>query len=131
MEMTYGGALVMPSSYAMMDEEEMTYLEGGLSLGYKWYYRQKVGAALSAAYIKEQYNWDNISVFDLAAEIFTHAVAYYDFGLLLAVARELGYATSLANSILGGIDVENSLDTKTIKGVKRYYFYRAVYVAFN
>lgn len=29
MEMTYGGALVMPSSYAMMDEEEMTYLEGG------------------------------------------------------------------------------------------------------
>lgn len=29
MEMTYGGALVMPSSYAMMDEEEMMYLEGG------------------------------------------------------------------------------------------------------
>ena len=27
--MTYGGALVMPSSYAMMDEEEMMYLEGG------------------------------------------------------------------------------------------------------
>ena len=32
MEMTYGGALVMPSSYAMMDEEEMTYLEGGAKL---------------------------------------------------------------------------------------------------
>lgn len=29
MEMTYGGALVMPSSYVMMDEEEMMYLEGG------------------------------------------------------------------------------------------------------
>lgn len=29
MEMTYGGALVMPSSYAMMDEEEMMYVEGG------------------------------------------------------------------------------------------------------
>ena len=29
MEMTYGGALVMPNSYAMMDEEEMMYLEGG------------------------------------------------------------------------------------------------------
>ena len=29
MEMTYGGALVLPSSYAMMDEEEMMYLEGG------------------------------------------------------------------------------------------------------
>lgn len=29
MEMTYGGALVMPSSYAMMDEDEMEYLNGG------------------------------------------------------------------------------------------------------
>ena len=32
MEMTYGGALVMPSSYAMMDEEEMMYVEGGADI---------------------------------------------------------------------------------------------------
>lgn len=130
MEMTYGGALVMPSSYAMMDEEEMMYLDGGLNLDYKWYYQDKIGAAIGAAAIKEKYNWNNISTFDLAAEIFTHAIAYYDFGLLLAVAKGLGFATSIANSILGGIDVENKLDTKTICGVKRYYFYRAIYAAF-
>ena len=29
MEMCYDGALVMPSNYAIMDEEEMTYVEGG------------------------------------------------------------------------------------------------------
>ena len=29
MEMCYDGALVMPSSYAMMEEEEMSYVEGG------------------------------------------------------------------------------------------------------
>lgn len=29
MEMCYDGALVMPSSYAVMDEEEMYYVEGG------------------------------------------------------------------------------------------------------
>lgn len=29
MEMCYDGALVMPSSYAMMNEEEMTYVDGG------------------------------------------------------------------------------------------------------
>lgn len=29
MEMCYDGALVMPSSYAVMSEEEMTYVEGG------------------------------------------------------------------------------------------------------
>lgn len=32
MEMTYDGMLVMPSSYAVMDEEEMTYVEGGGTL---------------------------------------------------------------------------------------------------
>lgn len=29
MEMTYDGALVMPSNFTLMNEEEMTYLEGG------------------------------------------------------------------------------------------------------
>ncbi len=31
MEMCYDGALVMPSSYALMDEDEMCYVEGGIS----------------------------------------------------------------------------------------------------
>ena len=29
MEMSYGGALVMPKSYAVMDQDEMCYVEGG------------------------------------------------------------------------------------------------------
>lgn len=37
MQMCYDGALVMPSSYAVMDEEEMTYVEGG---GTKKYYNK-------------------------------------------------------------------------------------------
>ena len=32
MEMCYDGALVMPSSYAVMSEEEMTYVEGGFAI---------------------------------------------------------------------------------------------------
>lgn len=34
MEMCYEGALVMPSSYAVMNEEEMTYVEGGIRKTY-------------------------------------------------------------------------------------------------
>ena len=41
MEMCYDGALVMPSNYAVMDEEEMTYVEGGLKVS-SWV----VGAAI-------------------------------------------------------------------------------------
>lgn len=29
MEMTYDGAMVMPASFVVVDEEEMTYLDGG------------------------------------------------------------------------------------------------------
>lgn len=29
MDMSYDGTLVLPSSYAVMDEEEMSYVEGG------------------------------------------------------------------------------------------------------
>ena len=32
MEMCYDGVLVMPSNYAVMDEEEMTYVEGGIDI---------------------------------------------------------------------------------------------------
>lgn len=32
MEMCYDGVLVMPSSYAIMDEEEMMYVDGGLAI---------------------------------------------------------------------------------------------------
>ena len=37
MEMCYDGALVMPSSYAVMDEEEMMYVEGGMKASAKWW----------------------------------------------------------------------------------------------
>ena len=57
MEMTYGGALVMPSSYAMMDEEEMMYLEGATasnwvsysSVSYAYSYHCNAGTFLQIA----------------------------------------------------------------------------------
>ena len=37
MVMTYDEALVMPSSYALMEQEEMTYVEGGGTPTIQWY----------------------------------------------------------------------------------------------
>ena len=37
MEMCYDGALVMPNNYAIVDEEEMTYVDGGASIKPRWY----------------------------------------------------------------------------------------------
>ncbi|MEE1281542.1 MAG: hypothetical protein UHK60_04705 [Acutalibacteraceae bacterium] len=128
MEMSYNGALVMPSNYVVVDANEMEYLDGGLTLSYKWSYSTKIGATNKAIALKNSKKWNNISTYDLAAEIYTHAFAYYNFGLFLVAARSLGFGTSVANSILGGIDVENKLDTKNLAGgVKRYQFYRAFF----
>ncbi len=46
MEMCYDGALVMPSSYSVMNEEEMTYVEGGNG----WYNSTAfIGSAIDVA----------------------------------------------------------------------------------
>lgn len=45
MEMCYDGALVMPSSYAVMDNDEMTYVEGGW---FSWSQVKKFGSAVVA-----------------------------------------------------------------------------------
>lgn len=37
MEMCYDGALVMPNNYAVVDEEEMTYVDGGVDASIKWW----------------------------------------------------------------------------------------------
>ena len=53
MEMCYDATLVMPSSYAVMDEEEMMYVEGGWCIenklwGYNIYLTHKERQLLSA-----------------------------------------------------------------------------------
>ena len=47
MEMCYDGALVMPSSYAVMDENEMMYLEGGVKVS-TWIASAAIDIAVTA-----------------------------------------------------------------------------------
>ena len=49
MELCYDGALVLPSSYAVMDEEEMTYTEGGGSRTYRGNQGWAAAVALTSA----------------------------------------------------------------------------------
>lgn len=58
MEMTYDGMLVMPSSYAVMDEEEMTYVEGG---GTKTYYNKASTLKNTCNLLKNAWQIQNIA----------------------------------------------------------------------
>ena len=57
MEMCYDGALVMPSSYAVMNEEEMTYVEGG---GTKTYYNKASTLKNTCSLLKEAWTVQNL-----------------------------------------------------------------------
>lgn len=66
MEMTYDGMLVMPSNYSVMDEEEMTYVDGGIAVesvlgmmaavGFQYEGCYRVGQRLGYKYTKKQYS---------------------------------------------------------------------------
>lgn len=89
------------------------YVEGGLSLTQKRAYLNKISCWTKADDIKDAYGWTKISTYELAAEIYSHAYAYYNAGALLAIAGKLGidkaasYLTSLKK-----IDVENGRDSR-------------------
>ena len=129
MELCYDGALVMPSSYAVMNEEEMSYVEGGEKYGYSVTYLTRTGAMCKALKIINEKKWSNIKCYDLAAEIYTHAFAYYNGKHFLTVLTSLGVksAAEFLGSLVNGIDVQNGLDTKKFKGIPRYKIYSWVF----
>ncbi len=76
MEMSYDGALVMPSSYAVMDEEEMMYVEGG---------EESVCIDIVAGMLDQNYclqiakdytEVTGMSQLRIAMEIYAHAVLF-------------------------------------------------------
>ncbi len=49
MEMCYDGALIMPKNYAVVNEEEMTYVDGGFDWDRFWDGVASVGCAVATA----------------------------------------------------------------------------------
>ncbi len=130
MEMIYDGVLVMPSSCTIMDEEEMIYVEGGKKYGYSISYLTRTGAMWKAAKILKENGWTKISCYDLAAEIYSHAFAFYNAGgfLLTLSKMGIGKANDMLKSLTNGIDVENGLDTKKFQGIPRYKIFKNLFV---
>ena len=124
----------MPISYSLMDAEEMVYIDGGVTIDYNPSLGTKVGAMAYAAAYKIANGWNNISIYDLGAEIFFHAYLYYRgasvVGSLLSnVGGKIGeFGSSIAESIGNGIDVVDGRDTKKEFGIERWAIYDAFYL---
>lgn len=94
MEMCYNGALMMPSSYAMMDEEEMMYVDGGWS------------GSVFAANLKGAYNnYKTAKKALLAGGLTLGAIAKTASSTVTAIYMSYGAAITGTAAAIGGFVV--------------------------
>lgn len=110
--MSYTAALKMPSSYAVMNEEEMTYLEGGgiRIPNSRAYLNKSACQQLAAEYVRYGVVTGMTSL-EVAQEIYAHAYVYYNWQVL----KHIPIASSIYKSAADGIDLENEGDTPVRK----------------
>jgi hypothetical protein len=92
---TYNNTLVMPKNYAVVNENEMTYVDGGTQVAVN-------AAMLTKAYclaIAPKYCTGFMNYFAVAKEIHAHAVLYYGSLAASAVAKLAGVNISVVNYI--------------------------------
>ena len=97
----------MPISYYMMDEEEMTYTNGGINIGMSTAYLDKNICNEQAKGLIRTYGWKDVSALQLAKEIYGHAIVYYKFSLLEKIP---GLNTEVYQHAADGVDVKNQVD---------------------
>ena len=103
MEMCYDGALVMPSNYALMSEDEMTYVEGGMKAWQKAAIIAGVVAAGVGLVVALSYGqiW-------IGAKIMQVAIGTY--------VRDLG-AKAVATVVAGSLGVSVGICTAAVTAI--------------
>lgn len=111
MDMCYGGALVMPNNYAVMNEEEMAYVEGGnASLPMKRTYLRKSTCTATASGLYYSKQVTGMSIQEIAEEIYAHAVLFYNAANTNVTAVNVAVVVYIMQHA-GVIDIENGGDT--------------------
>lgn len=97
MKMCYARELAMPSSYAVMDEREMTYTEGGIEIAVsRGLLNKNECSKLGMVYGPQV----GLSSDRVAKEIYAHAVLYYASSASMAfMARTLGTGMGIGTDI--------------------------------
>ena len=99
MDMSYDGTLVMPSSYALMDEEEMMYVEGGKIVTYSVKYISSKTCGVAAGYLT-------------AGVVIADLVKKFHWSLTIAaVVLGLGAAIMTIAAAKGGITLQQMYNT--------------------
>lgn len=101
-----------------MNESTKKYL----NLKMKAKYYKKAECVKAAEEIAEKKQITGMSIRQLAAEIYTHALVYYNFPILPDAIRNTKFAQRAFRSAANGIDLEDGGDT-----LKRRVCYSLIY----
>ena len=123
MVMSFNEALIMPSNYAVMSEDEMCYVEGGshnvtLNKGYLI----KNNCLAEAGKLLERHMISGMTKLQIAKEIYAHAVVKYALEALPKSVREMSGVKGIYSSAADGAYIADGGDTAT-----RQAFYNAVW----
>lgn len=119
MQMIYNGVLKMPQNYAVMNETEMMYTEGGvLRVGMRPFFVNKDKCQEYAAGYLRIGIVTGMTQLEIAQEIYAHARVYY----WIDAINDLGIHISILDDIkahANPIDIENGGDSR--KGFKEAF----------
>lgn len=77
MEMNCEGTLLMPTNCVLMDEEEMTYVDGGLNANQLYVSTSYLNKANCMSAAKNYMSATGLAQLRIAKEIYAHTVLYY------------------------------------------------------
>lgn len=116
MAMKCESTLVMPSSYSRMDEEEMTYVEGGkyIIVSCSRNYLNKTICLSQGNMLATSRRITGMTALQIAQELYTHAFALYNYQkvALIAGAAIASYCYQHAKD---GIYIKDNGDTSARK----------------
>ena len=109
--MIYEKELVMPSSYAVLSEEEMTYVEGGSTrLKTIRSYLNKNTCLAEASHLIERQIVTGMSQLQIAKEIYAHAFVKYKYSALPNWVKNMSGMKDVYNRATY-VDIDDGGDT--------------------
>lgn len=105
--------MVMPSSYALMNEEEMTYVEGGgeIVITCSRNYLNKSTCLSQGNMLVNSKRIVGMTALEIAQELFTHAYALYNYQKVIQITGSIAIASYCYVHAKDGIHIKDNGDS--------------------
>ncbi len=118
--------MILPSKCETLDGDVMELINGGgVQLSYTKGYLSKSVCIADAKMLVQSGAVKNMTISDVAAEIYAHAKIYYSLQPIISLGATLG--VDFCESLADGIDIEDHKDNRTFMGHYYYEYFNDIY----